>query len=57
LQSWYDEAIKANWNIPQDIKEQYRGASICANNRVVFNIVGCVPRTIIVGPVRGTHPT
>lgn len=40
LQSWYDEAIKASWATPQDIKEQYRSASICGNNRVVFNIAG-----------------
>lgn len=38
LQSWYDEAIKANWATPQVIKEQYRSASICGNHRMVFNI-------------------
>ena len=32
LQSWFDEAIKASWKTPQDIKEQYRSASICNNN-------------------------
>ena len=26
LQSWYDEASKANWTTPQDIKQQYRSA-------------------------------
>ena len=40
LQSWYDEAIRAIWKTPQDIKEQYQSASICGNNRVVFNIAG-----------------
>jgi mRNA-degrading endonuclease HigB of HigAB toxin-antitoxin module len=25
---------------PQDVKEQYANASICGNNRVVFNIGG-----------------
>ncbi len=40
LRSWYDEAIKANWKNPQDLKEHYRNASICGNNRVVFNIAG-----------------
>lgn len=47
LQSWYDEAIKANWKTPQDIKEQYRNASICGNNRVVFNISGNKYRLVV----------
>jgi len=40
LQSWYDEAIKASWKTPQDIKEKYRSASVCGNNRLAFNIAG-----------------
>lgn len=40
LQSWHDEACKAHWKTPQDIKSQYRNASICGNNRVVFNVAG-----------------
>lgn len=47
LQSWYDEAIKANWRTPQDIKEQYRSASICGHNRVVFNIAGNKYRLVV----------
>lgn len=47
LQSWIDEAVKANWKIPHDIKEQYRGASICSNNRVVFNIAGNKYRLVV----------
>lgn len=47
LQSWYDEAIKANWKTPQDIKAQYRSASICGNNRVVFNISGNKYRLVV----------
>jgi len=47
LQSWYDEAIKASWEIPQDIKDQYRSASICGNNRVVFNIAGNKYRLVV----------
>ncbi len=38
LQSWHDEAQEATWQTPQDIKDQYRSASICGNSRVVFNI-------------------
>lgn len=47
LQSWYDEAVKANWLIPQDIKTHYRSASICGNNRVVFNIAGNKYRLVV----------
>jgi mRNA interferase HigB len=47
LQSWYDEALKANWTTPQDIKAHYRNASICGNNRVVFNIAGNKYRLVV----------
>lgn len=47
LNSWHDEAIKARWKTPQDIKSQYGNASICANNRVVFNIAGNKYRLVV----------
>jgi mRNA interferase HigB len=47
LQSWYDEAAKASWETPQDIKAHYRSASICGNNRVVFNIAGNKYRLVV----------
>jgi len=47
LQSWYDEALKAEWKCPQDLKEQYRSASVCGNNRVVFNIAGNKYRLVV----------
>jgi mRNA interferase HigB len=47
LQSWYDEVIKASWKTPQDIKGQYNSASICGNNRVVFNIAGNKYRLVV----------
>ena len=40
LKSWVDEAKKAAWMQPAEIKEQYRSASILKNRRVVFNIKG-----------------
>jgi mRNA interferase HigB len=40
LRAWHDEASKANWTQPADIKAQYRNASILKNRRVVFNIKG-----------------
>jgi mRNA interferase HigB len=47
LRVWYDEAIKANWRNPRDIKAQYRNASIVGNNRVVFNIKGNDHRLVV----------
>ena len=47
LQSWYDEANKASWKTPQNIKAQYSSASICGNNRVVFNIAGNKYRLVV----------
>ena len=38
LHSWYEEAVKAMWRRPQDIRDPYASASICTNNRVVFNV-------------------
>jgi mRNA interferase HigB len=40
LQNWYFETIKAHWTTPQHVKDQYGNASLCGNNRVVFNIAG-----------------
>ena len=48
LRAWYDEAVKANWRNPGDIKAQYRNASIVGNNRVVFNIKGNDHRLVVV---------
>ncbi|KAF3981703.1 MAG: type II toxin-antitoxin system HigB family toxin [Methylococcales symbiont of Hymedesmia sp. n. MRB-2018] len=47
IESWYEETIKANWVAPQTIKSQYANASICKNNRVVFNIGGNKYRVIV----------
>ena len=47
LQSWLDESSKADWLTPQDIKNQYGSASICGNNRVVFNIAGNKYRLVV----------
>ena len=40
LKSWYDEAEKANWQSPQELKSQYKNASILTDKRVIFNIHG-----------------
>ncbi len=40
LEAWYDDARRATWKTPSDIKSIYRNASIVGNNRAVFNIKG-----------------
>ena len=47
LHGWYDEALKANWRTPQDIKDQFASASICGNNRVVFTVGGNKYRLVV----------
>jgi mRNA interferase HigB len=47
LESWYDEAVAANWKTPQCIKNRYQHASICSGNRVVFNIAGNKYRLVV----------
>lgn len=47
LLCWYEEASKARWQHPGDIKSHYAHASICANNRVVFNIAGNRYRLVV----------
>jgi mRNA interferase HigB len=47
LDAWYAEARKAQWRTPQDIKAQFRHASILKNQRVVFNIGGNKYRLIV----------
>jgi len=47
LRSWYQEALHANWNLPPDIKAQYRNASILKGSRVVFNVAGNKYRLLV----------
>ena len=47
LESWYEEVLKSAWNSPQAVKDQFRNASICANNRIVFNIAGNKYRLVV----------
>lgn len=42
-----DEAVKACWTQPAEVKAQYRSASILKNRRVVFNIKGNDYRLIV----------
>lgn len=45
--AWTDEARKATWSQPADIKAQFRSASILKNRRVVFNIKGNSYRLVV----------
>jgi mRNA interferase HigB len=47
LLAWYDEASKATWRQPSDIKLHYANSSILKNRRVVFNIKGNDYRLIV----------
>ncbi|MBN8860424.1 MAG: type II toxin-antitoxin system HigB family toxin [Sphingobacteriales bacterium] len=47
LLSWYEEVNAANWNNPNELKAQYRNASVLTDKRVVFNIHGNAFRLIV----------
>ena len=47
LKAWYEEATRAAWTQPADIKAQYRSASTLKNRRVVFNIKGNDYRLVV----------
>lgn len=47
IKAWVDEASKAAWDQPADIKAHYNSASVLKNRRVVFNIKGNDYRLIV----------
>ena len=47
LRSWYHDAKNANWKNANEIKKQYKSASIIGNGRVVFNIKGNTYRLVV----------
>ena len=47
LKAWFQEAKRARWNSPNEIKAQYASASILRNERVVFNIAGNKYRLVV----------
>ena len=40
LESWFHEALKADWRNPANVQKTYRTASVVSADRVVFNIKG-----------------
>lgn len=47
LKAWFQEASKAEWTTPNDIKAEYPSASIVGNDRIVFNIKRNAYRLIV----------
>lgn len=47
LLSWHEEVEIAQWSSPNELKMQYRNASVINEKRVVFNIHGNSYRLIV----------
>lgn len=47
LRAWYHDVKAAEWKSSNDLKQQYKSASIIGEGRVVFNIKGNVYRLIV----------
>lgn len=47
LLAWHEEIESAGWNNPNELKAQYRNASVVTEKRVVFNIHGNSYRLIV----------
>ena len=47
LLAWYEDVGDVDWETPQELKWQYRNASILTDKRVVFNIHGNSFRLIV----------
>jgi mRNA interferase HigB len=47
LESWYEEARRADWKSPADIKASFGNASLIGADRVVFNVKGNSYRLVV----------
>lgn len=47
LEAWYAEALRAAWQTPQDLKDQFGTASVLKGSRVVFNVGGNKYRLVV----------
>jgi len=47
IEAWHSEALKAKWSNPNEIKTQYKNASVVGDNKIVFNICGNKYRLIV----------
>jgi len=47
IEAWHAETSKAAWRTPQEVKVQFRSASVLKGGRVVFNIAGNKYRLVV----------
>ena len=47
LRSWYHDVKNSEWNNSNELKQQYKNASIVGEGRVVFNIKGNKYRLVV----------
>jgi mRNA interferase HigB len=47
LRAWYHEVRNADWHNANELKEQFKNASIIGEGRVVFNIKGNSYRLVV----------
>jgi mRNA interferase HigB len=47
LFAWYEEVCEADWSSPNEMKEQFRSASVITGKRVVYNIHGNSYRLLV----------
>ena len=47
LQAWYHDAKNSDWRNSNELKQQYKNASIIGEGRVVFNIKGNTYRLVV----------
>lgn len=47
LKTWYETAMNANWETPNDVKKSYAHASILRDSRIIFNIKGNTYRMVV----------
>ena len=47
LESWHHEVVQSDWLNPNEIKIQYKSASVVGDNKIVFNICGNKYRLIV----------
>ena len=47
LRSWYHEAKSSDWKNANELKQQYKNASIIGEGKVVFNIKGNTYRLVV----------
>jgi mRNA interferase HigB len=47
LRAWYHDAKATEWKSSNDLKQQYKNASIVGEGRVVFNIKGNTYRLVV----------